>query len=242
MRRLQLLRNTMLVVAMVFAIANSKAADGVPGKIWLSKQPSDVGLDTNKLGDFADAIGGDGVIVCDAFIVKIWGRPERRADWASSAKPVISTLLLFAVQEGKLKSVDDPVRPWVQKRWPGKDLIDKDRSMTFRHLADMTSGYSRAEEPGTHWAYNDLAINLYRHLMVEVLGEPLNDAAKKRLAPLQFQDGDLFGSRGGAGLNTGPRDFACVGWCSSRDPHTMTDRRISRCRSGFTLALTSLES
>jgi len=49
MRRLQLLRNTMLVVAMVFAIANSKAADGVPGKIWLSKQPSDVGLDTNKL-------------------------------------------------------------------------------------------------------------------------------------------------------------------------------------------------
>jgi len=57
--------------------------------------------------------------VCDAFIVKIWGRPERRADWASSAKPVISTLLLFAVQEGKLKSVDDPVRSWVQRRWPG---------------------------------------------------------------------------------------------------------------------------
>ena len=31
-------------------------------------------------------------------------------------------------------------------------------------VADMTSGYSRGEAPGTHWAYNDLAINLYRHL------------------------------------------------------------------------------
>ncbi len=121
-------------------------------------------------------------------------------------------MLLFAVQEGKLKSVDDPVRPWVQKRWPSKDLIEKDQSMTFRHLADMTSGYSRAEPPGTHWAYNDLAINLYRHVMVEVFGEPLNDAALKRLAALQFQDGDLFGSRGGAGVNTSPRDFARVGW------------------------------
>jgi CubicO group peptidase (beta-lactamase class C family) len=84
--------------------------------------------------------------------------------------------------------------------------------MSFRHLADMTSGYSRAEAPGTHWAYNDLAINLYRHLMVEVLGEPLNDAALKRLAALQFQDGDLFGSRDGAGVNTSPRDFARLGW------------------------------
>ncbi len=33
--------------------------------------------------------------------------------------------------------------------------------MTFPHLADMTSGNSRLEPPSTHWAYNDLGINLY---------------------------------------------------------------------------------
>ena len=36
--------------------------------------------------------------------------------------------------------------------------------------------------------------------------------AHKRLAPLQFQDGDLFGSRDGAGVNTSPRNVARVGW------------------------------
>lgn len=192
--------------------ADVASAPVFPGDSWQYLAPRDVGLDVDRLDEFAKAIGGDGVVIRDGYLVKSWGKPDRRADWASSAKPVISTMLLFAVQEGKLKSVDDPVRPWVRQRWPDKDLIEKDHTMTFRHLADMTSGYSRAEPPGTHWAYNDLAINLYRHVMVEVFGEPLNDAALKRLAALQFQDGDLFGSRNGAGVNTSPRDFARVGW------------------------------
>lgn len=214
-RNLSSVRAALLVVAILSGMSNTLAVDGesvFPGEAWLMKTPSEVGLNAERLDAFANAIGGDGVVIRDGYLVKTWGKPDRRADWASSAKPVISTMLLFAVQEGKLKSVDDPVRPWVQKRWPGKDLIEKDHSMTFRHLADMTSGYSRAEPPGTYWAYNDLAINLYRHVMVEVFGEPLNDAALKRLAALQFQDGDLLGSRNGAGVNTSPRDFARVGW------------------------------
>lgn len=183
-----------------------------PGESWRMRAPREVGLDADRLDQFAAALGGDGVVVRNGFLIKTWGRPERRRDWASAAKPVISTLLLFAVHEGRLPSVDAPVRPWVRKRWPGKDLVEKDRGMTFRHLANMTSGYARAEPPGTHWAYNDLAISLYRHLMVEVLSESLNDAALRRLAALQFEDGDLFGSRGGGGVNTSPRDFARVGW------------------------------
>ena len=34
--------------------------------------------------------------------------------------------------------------------------------MTFRHLADMTSGYGRPERPGEAFAYNDYAIQLYQ--------------------------------------------------------------------------------
>lgn len=204
-----------ILSSLLLTAESGLAADDAPvfpGEAWQTKTPNEVGLVETTLDEFAQAVGGDGVVIRNGYLVKTWGRPDRRDDWASSAKPVISTLLLFAVQEGKLTSVDDPVRPWVKKLWPGKDLIEKDQSMTFRHLADMTSGYARAESPGSHWAYNDLAINLYRHVMTEVLGEPLNDAALKRLAALQFQDGDLFGSRGGAGVNTSPRDFARIGW------------------------------
>jgi CubicO group peptidase (beta-lactamase class C family) len=207
---------TTVIVATIISLAPmievAVAETTFPQDAWQTKTPREVGLDADKLTAFAKAVGGDGVVVRDGYLVKTWGKPQRRADWASSCKPVISTLLFFAVQEGKLKSVDDPIRPWVQQRWPGKDLIEKDRPVTFRHLADMTSGYSRAEPPGTHWAYNDYAIKLYAHVLTEVLGTSLNDAALARFESLDLQDGDLFGSRGGAGMNTSPRDFARIGW------------------------------
>ena len=180
------------------ALDSASAQERVfPRETWQTLAPDQAGLDPAKLDKFVQAIGGDGVLVRHGYLVKAWGQPERRRDWASSAKPVISTMLLFAVHEGRLDSVDAAVHPWVRKRFPEKDLIEKDRSMTFRHLADMTSGYGRAEPPGTHWAYNDYAIALYRELMTEVLGGSLNDVALARLGPLQFQDGDIFGSRGG---------------------------------------------
>ncbi len=206
------LRISVLLVSLFASRIETRAAEVFPQESWQTKNPRQVNLHAENLSAFAKAVGGDGVVIRDGYLVKTWGKPERQADWASSCKPVISTLLLFAIQEGKLKSVDDPVRPWVQKRWPGKDLIEKDRSMTFRHLADMTSGYARTERPGTHWAYNDYAIKLYANVLTEVLDTSLNDAALARFKPLKLQDGNVFGSRGGAGVNTSPRDFARIGW------------------------------
>ena len=152
----------LLVVGVLLAASSAGAVEPVfPGRHWLTMTPEEAGLDPEKLDEFARKVGGDGLVVRHGRVVKAWGNPAARADWASACKPVISTLLFFAVQEQKLPSVDAPVRPWVKKRWPGKDLLPKDRTMTFRHLADMTSGYTRAEQPGTHWAYNDYTICLY---------------------------------------------------------------------------------
>ena len=39
--------------------------------------------------------------------------------------------------------------------------------MTLRHLASMTSGYARPEEPGKAWAYNDYAIQLYQKTLFD---------------------------------------------------------------------------
>ncbi|MCH7728842.1 MAG: serine hydrolase [Planctomycetes bacterium] len=186
-----------------------------PGKNWDFKKPDELGLDGEKLDQFVARIGGVGCIVKDGYMVKMWGNQKSKADWASAMKPVMSTMVLFAVKEGKLKSVDARVRPYVQKVFKGKDLIPKDRSMTFRHLANMTSGYALPEEPGAAWGYNDYAINLYSRTLFEgVFEQKPNDAATEstRLGALQFQDGSIFGSRGGHGLSTTPRDFARIGW------------------------------
>ena len=87
--------------------------------------------------------------------------------------------------------------------------------MTFRHLADMVSGYGRVEPPGEAWAYNDWAIDLYLKTLFDgVFQERPNSAAQNaaRLGPLQIEDGSFFGSRDGYGLKMSPRDFARIGW------------------------------
>ncbi|MEZ6048186.1 MAG: serine hydrolase [Planctomycetaceae bacterium] len=215
-----LIINNLLLILFVFCsfslVHSAEQSEDVqqifPGKTWEKRTPAEVGLNADLIDQFAEKVGGDGVIIRDGYLIKSWGNPQRRRDWASSCKPVVATLLMFAIQEGRLKSPDDLVRPWVQRRWPGKDLVEKDRSMTFRHLADMTSGYNRGEAPGTHWAYNDYGIMLYIHMMLEVFQSPLNDVAMTRLDKLEFEDGGVFGSRGGNGVDASPRDFARIGW------------------------------
>jgi CubicO group peptidase (beta-lactamase class C family) len=76
----------------------------------------------------------------------------------------------------------------------------------------MTSGYARGEAPGARWAYNDNAISLYAQTLERVFQTDLNSAVLQRLAPLQFQDGALFGSRSGLGMVASIRDFARIGW------------------------------
>ena len=62
---------------------------------------------------------------------------------------------MFAVKEGRISSVDATIAGF------GWALRPADRTITFRHLANMTSGYALPENPGTHYGYNDYAISLY---------------------------------------------------------------------------------
>ncbi|MBW1810495.1 MAG: serine hydrolase [Deltaproteobacteria bacterium] len=204
-------------IAVVFtlaltAISLPAGAQTFPGVSWEERDPGQVGLDSGIIDQFAASLGGDGVIVKDGYLVKKWGGYANRSDWASALKPVMSTLLFVAVEEGRVGSVDTLVRPFVQAQYAG-DLTAADQSMTFRHLADMTSGYARGEAPGQAWAYNDVAIMLYSRLLFdEVFSDTPNNVATSRLSALQFQDGGVFGSRSGRGVDASPRDFARIGW------------------------------
>ena len=144
-------------------------------------------------------------------MVRTWGDQTLKDDWASASKPLINTLLFFAVQENRIDRVEDPVIDLVLPA-TGGTLRPADQSMTFFQLMNMTSGYARIENPGAAWAYNDVAVQFKNLLVGEVFGELPDAPIRARLAPLQLQDGSLFTTRGGYGLSTTTRDFARIAW------------------------------
>jgi CubicO group peptidase (beta-lactamase class C family) len=148
-------------------------------------------------------------------MVHTWGDPARSGDIASAVKPVISTLLLVAVAEGRLPGVDAPVadqEPRLRELNGGKDA-----TITWRHLASQTSGYGLAEAPGAAYAYNDYALALYYDLLMEkVFREEGTAVLRTRLAqPLGFEDPytfEAFGPKDRPGrLAVSSRDLARFG-------------------------------
>jgi Putative Ig domain/Beta-lactamase len=170
-------------------------------------------MDSAKLNQLAAHLGGRGCVVRHGYLVKCWGDVITRSDWYSSMKPVLSTLLFFAAQEGKVSGVDAKVDPW----WGGR-LSAKDKSMTFRHLGAMTSGYARGEAPGAAYAYNDFASALYADTLFQKVFQQAAATAltnPQRLGALRFQDGVSWGTVGGWAryhLSLSPRDFARISW------------------------------
>jgi len=198
------------LVLVPFSFSDRVQAAGVafPGKSWDEKTPQELGLDGAKLDAVAVALGSRGCVVKNGYVVKSWGSQSEKGDWASSAKPVLSTLLLFALQEGKIKSVDQPIADF------GWELLPKDRTMTFRHLATMTSGYTRPEEPGKAWAYNDYAIQLYQKTLFDKVFQGSPEVVfhdPKRFGALHLQDGFTF-RKTNRRMRASVRDFARVAW------------------------------
>ena len=182
-----------------------------PGAAWETRAPAQLGLDGAKLDELAARVGGVGSIVKDGYMVKTWGNQTAKADWGSARKPLLGTMLFFAAQEELIGGVGERIEEWVQVA-TSNELRPEDRDMTFWHLANMVSGYARAEAPGAAYAYNDYGTTLYGRLLEAIFGGPLDAPARTRLTPLQLQDGSLFTTRGGLGVSTSTRDFARIGW------------------------------
>lgn len=186
-----------------------------PDKTWKTQTPELMGMSRAKLAEFRDLVGGRGCVVRHGTMVFIWGDQAKSSDVASAFKPLLSTLMLIAVQEGKITGVDEPIaklEPRLKQLNNGKDS-----AITWRHLASQTSGYGWSERPGDAYAYNDYALALYYDtLTTGVFGTNGTEILRTRLAgPLQFQDAftfDAFGSSNRQGrLALSCRDFARFG-------------------------------
>jgi len=196
-------------VLLAFSAGAASAGESVfPGTEWARKPPAELQLDPNLVDGVAAALGGRGCFIKSGYVVREWGSQSQKGDWASSAKPVLSTLLMFAIHEGKVKGFDQPIADF------GWELSPKDRGMTFRHLASMTGGYARPEAPGAAWAYNDFAIQLYQKTLFDRVfrGEPAAvAAAAERFGALQLQDGLVFRDTNRR-MSASVRDFARIAW------------------------------
>lgn len=182
-----------------------------PKKQWKKCTPESEGMDNAKLKAFKNTVKGSGVVIKDGCIVYAWGNYTQSVDWASAGKPILSTLLLYALKEERIDSVDELVTPVVEDVF-GQSLIEKDQSMTWAHLANMVSAYARGERSGERWAYNDYAISLYRELLQSVYGTSLDQAFQQRFKNLQFENGAGFKSQQGRRIKASPQDFARIGW------------------------------
>lgn len=218
-----LARPLIVSVALLLNVASAAAAETVyPGKDWAKKTPAEVGMDAAKLREFSRFVGGRGCVIRHGYMVYTWGEVSRRADVASAAKPFYAHLLLKAVEDGKIESVDEKVARWEPRLMGINRKLDyKDRLMTWRHMANQTSCYQLVEKPGTAYAYNDWQMALFWDtLFLKVYGATYENVDEKVFHPLLTdplgcQDNPTmiaFGTKNRPGrVGISARDFARFG-------------------------------
>jgi hypothetical protein len=152
----------------------------------------------------------------------------------SSTKSITGLLVGMLLDDGKIKSIDEPVSTYLPEWCTGLRGRVK-----LRHLLTMTSGLldrhghvgvgqegdknkyviglQPAHEPGTRWTYSNEDVQLLSPILDKAAGEPIQDYARKRLfEPLQMSDTRLKLDLKGhawtyADMETSARDFARIG-------------------------------
>jgi len=179
-------------------------------------------MNAAALDAFAKAVGGRGCVTRNGYMVYAWGDAAKRGDVASACKPWYSHFLFKALEDGKIKSLDDKVR-LLEPRLAhlNQHLQFKDSLITWRHLANQTSCYGVTEEPGTAFCYNDWQMALFWDLLfLKVYGVTYETVDEKVLhpllaEPLQCEDKPTFmafGPKNRPGrVAVSPRDFCRFG-------------------------------
>jgi CubicO group peptidase (beta-lactamase class C family) len=209
---------------------------------WQTADPSALGLNVEALKRHAELCQRTGADAClvvykGRIVQELYG-PRYSAPMMamSSTKSVTGLLVGALLDDGKIKSADEPVCNYV-KEWCAGPKGAKDK-VTLRHLLTMTSGLPRfrdksvgwvsdknqfvinltlSAEPGSAWAYSNEGVQLLSPVIDKAAGEPAQDYARRRLfEPLGMNDTRLHLDEQGhawtyADMETTPRDFARLG-------------------------------
>lgn len=181
------------------------------GKDWEILTPEEAGMDAAAIEDavrYAAEHNSTGLtIVRGGRLVTehYWQRwtPETAQPIFSSSKSVTATLVGMAIEEGRMKGVEQSASAFVPA-W--KD--SPEAAITIRQMLSMTSGIRvgmvRAvasvdafeetaalppeHRPGEHWAYNTPVYRMLLRMLEHATGESINQYTQRRLAgPIGLQ-------------------------------------------------------
>ena len=145
-----------------------------------------------------------GLIVRNGYIVAEWGEPARVDMTHSVTKSFLTTVVGLAWQRGLIRNLNDRARDYMP---PGVDLFESEHNqrITWDHLLRQTSDWQgtlwgkpdwadRPEskqpsewpnrplrEPGTHFKYNDVRVNVLALAALHVIRKPLPQVLREEL-------------------------------------------------------------
>ena len=158
--------------------------------------------DFRVLGPTKPRAGDSGLILRDGRIVAEWGDVHRVDMTFSVVKSYLATVAGIALRDGVIDSIDDRAGETVRD---GRFDGPHNGAITWRHLLNQTSDWSgtlwgvpdwadrpegddpsawpdrELHEPGTHFKYNDVRINLLAYSLLQVLREPLPAVLKREI-------------------------------------------------------------
>lgn len=179
--------------AVAYAIENQlKGTKDLAASIWSAwgKEPG-----FRLLGPTKNRGDTSGMIIRHGYIVAEWGDTQRADMTFSVTKSYLSTMAALALDRGLIRDVNDPVKMYVQD---GKFDSEHNAKITWHHLLQQTSDWEGTlfdtpdwadrpiphnkpelwqrrplNEPGTHFKYNDVRVNLLAYCLLQVWRRPL---------------------------------------------------------------------
>lgn len=207
---------------------------------WASVTPAAAGLDAARLSAAVDVAMADRsadvlILRGGRLVVERYAEgssPTRALEVASTGKSMLSVLVGVAIDEGKIKSVDQSVADFIPA-WKNTPKA----AITVRHLITMTSGLDdtglalrgvtgdqfalnsaapQRAAPGTEWRYNTAVYHLLFHVLARATGERFEDFAQRALVgPLGMANTSWVTTTGQGA--TGPVTNYYTARCSGRD-------------------------
>lgn len=202
--------------------------------------PAKLGVDMpalEKLKAKAESEGSAAVlIVKDGRLIADWDFGKKRGpiQAMSATKSIVNLAIGKLIEQGKIKSLDQPVSDFYPEWKQGRK-----RLITVRHLLNHTSGLEDKKisgeigaspdfiqfalaadtvaEPGARFFYSNKATNLLSGLVHKASGLPLDEFIKREIfAPLEISDftwdkDDAGNPQGMAGLAITAVDLAKIG-------------------------------
>jgi CubicO group peptidase (beta-lactamase class C family) len=153
------------------------------------------------IGPLRDRGAASGIITRHGYIVAEWGDPKRVDMTNSVTKTFLTTVVGLAWQRGLIRDVNDYVRSYMP---PHVDLFEAphNRTITWDHLLRQTSDWQgtlwgkpdwadrpqgdktedwanrKLWEPGTHFKYNDVRVNVLALAALQVWRRSLPDVLR----------------------------------------------------------------